>query len=44
MPCLNEAATGGTCIAKAREFLIRTGIHGEVHVADNGSPSARERA
>jgi glycosyltransferase involved in cell wall biosynthesis len=37
MPCLNEAATVGTCIAKAREFLQRTGIEGEVLVADNGS-------
>jgi glycosyltransferase involved in cell wall biosynthesis len=37
MPCLNEAATVGTCIAKAREFLQRAGIEGEVVVADNGS-------
>jgi hypothetical protein len=37
MPCLNEAATVGTCIAKARDFLQRTGIQGEVLVADNGS-------
>jgi glycosyltransferase involved in cell wall biosynthesis len=37
MPCLNEAATVGTCIAKARGFLARTGIRGEVLVADNGS-------
>jgi glycosyltransferase involved in cell wall biosynthesis len=37
MPCLNEAATVGTCIAKAREFLQRAGIEGEVLVADNGS-------
>ena len=37
MPCLNEAATLPTCIRKAREFLDRTGIAGEVVVADNGS-------
>jgi glycosyltransferase involved in cell wall biosynthesis len=37
MPCLNEAATVGTCISKAREFLARAGIRGEVLVADNGS-------
>jgi glycosyltransferase involved in cell wall biosynthesis len=37
MPCLNEAATVGTCIAKARAFLERAGIAGEVLVVDNGS-------
>jgi glycosyltransferase involved in cell wall biosynthesis len=37
MPCLNEAATVGTCVAKARSFLERAGIAGEVLVADNGS-------
>ena len=37
MPCLNEAATVGTCVAKARGFLERKGISGEVLVADNGS-------
>jgi Glycosyl transferase family 2 len=37
MPCLNEAATLGSCIGKARDFLQRTGIEGEVLVADNGS-------
>ena len=37
MPCLNEAATIGSCIAKARGFLERTGIDGEVLIADNGS-------
>ena len=37
MPCLNEAATVGNCIAKARGFLERAGIAGEVLVADNGS-------
>lgn len=37
MPCLNEAATVGACVAKARGFLERAGIVGEVLVADNGS-------
>jgi hypothetical protein len=48
MPCLNEAATVGTCVAKARDFLARAGIRGEVLVADNGSedgsPDLAERA
>jgi len=37
MPCLNEAETIGTCIEKARGFLSRTGINGEILIADNGS-------
>jgi len=37
MPCLNEAETVATCVHKARSFLDRTGIEGEVLVADNGS-------
>jgi glycosyltransferase involved in cell wall biosynthesis len=37
MPCLNEAETLERCIAKARGFLARTGVTGEVVVADNGS-------
>jgi Glycosyl transferase family 2 len=37
MPCLNEAETLGICIDKARSFLWRTGISGEIVVADNGS-------
>jgi len=37
MPCLNEAQTVATCVRKARSFLGRTGIEGEVLVADNGS-------
>ena len=37
MPCLNEAETLGICIDKARSFLWRTGIAGEIVVADNGS-------
>ncbi len=37
MPCLNEARTLATCIRKAQDFLARSGIDGEVLVADNGS-------
>jgi len=37
MPCLNEAETLAACIGKARGFLERTGIAGEVLIADNGS-------
>jgi len=37
MPCLNEAATVAICVEKAQAFLDRTGIEGEVLVADNGS-------
>lgn len=37
MPCLNEAATLPVCIEKARAFLSRTGVAGEVLVSDNGS-------
>src|SRR5688572_1294342 len=45
MPCLDEAATVGTCVEKARAFLERAGIQGEVLVADNGSnDDSRARA
>lgn len=37
MPCLNEAETLETCIHKARSFLERASIPGEIIVADNGS-------
>jgi hypothetical protein len=37
MPCLNEAETISTCVAKAKSFLARAGIAGEVLIADNGS-------
>jgi glycosyltransferase involved in cell wall biosynthesis len=37
MPCLNEAETLATCIAKAVSYLERSGVHGEVLIADNGS-------
>ncbi|HSY86179.1 MAG TPA: glycosyltransferase family 2 protein [Verrucomicrobiae bacterium] len=37
MPCLDEAATLAICIGKARDYLARSGIAGEVVIADNGS-------
>jgi hypothetical protein len=37
MPCLNEAETLAVCIQKAQGFLDRSGVVGEVVIADNGS-------
>jgi cellulose synthase/poly-beta-1,6-N-acetylglucosamine synthase-like glycosyltransferase len=37
MPCLNEAETIAACIDKASEFLARSGVAGEIVIADNGS-------
>jgi len=37
MPCLNEAETLETCIKKARTYLDRSGVCGEIVVADNSS-------
>src|ERR1044071_2657415 len=37
MPYLNEAETLARCIAKARSFLSRNKVVGEIVVADNGS-------
>jgi glycosyltransferase involved in cell wall biosynthesis len=37
MPCLNEALTVETCIRKARAYLEKRSIAGEILVADNGS-------
>ena len=37
MPCLNEGKTLAACIAKAHGYLERSGVAGEVLVADNGS-------
>ena len=43
MPCLNEAETLARCITKARAFLIRSGIVGEVLIADNGSTDGSQQ-
>ncbi len=37
MPCLDEAETIAVCIEKARGYLERCGISGEILIADNGS-------
>jgi len=37
MPCLNEAETLQKCIAKAKIFLEKNKINGEILIADNGS-------
>ena len=37
MPCLNEAQSVGDCVSRARSWLDRTGLSGEVIVVDNGS-------
>jgi glycosyltransferase involved in cell wall biosynthesis len=37
MPCLNEARTVQSCVRKARCYLLRRDIAGEVLLADNGS-------
>jgi glycosyltransferase involved in cell wall biosynthesis len=37
LPCLNEAETLATCIAKAQRSMKELGVDGEVVVADNGS-------
>lgn len=37
IPCLNEEKTIGTCIKKAKKFLIDNNVEGEILIADNGS-------
>ncbi len=37
LPCLNESETLATCIEKAKRYLEKSGLSGEVLVADNGS-------
>ncbi|MDE3189219.1 MAG: glycosyltransferase family 2 protein [Acidobacteriota bacterium] len=44
MPCLNEAETVGRCVAKAWMGLKRSGLSGEVLVADNGSTDGSQAA
>ena len=43
MPCLNEAETIKTCVMKARDWLARSGIVGEVLIADNGSTDGSQQ-
>ena len=37
MPCLNEAETIAQCIEKAKRGIERSGVPGEILIADNGS-------
>lgn len=37
LPCLNEAETLAACIEKARVGIERSGVRGQILVADNGS-------
>lgn len=37
MPCLNEEKTLQTCINKAKEFLKKNNVNGEILIVDNGS-------
>jgi hypothetical protein len=37
MPCLDEQATVGRCVRKARDWFRSAGVEGEVIVVDNGS-------
>lgn len=43
MPCLNEAETLGVCIEKALAYLDRSGVAGEVVIADNGSTDGSQK-
>lgn len=43
MPCLNEAETLAICILKAQKFFEKSGVKGEVIVADNGSTDGSQR-
>lgn len=43
MPCLDEGETVAVCVAKARAYLQRSTISGEVLVVDNGSVDGSPR-
>lgn len=43
MPCLNEARTVTACVHEARAYLERSGLTGEVLVADNGSTDGSQQ-
>jgi glycosyltransferase involved in cell wall biosynthesis len=43
MPCLNEAETIETCIIKAKEFLAKSSINGEIVIGDNGSTDGSQQ-
>lgn len=37
MPCLNESRSLGWCIREAGDYLAKSGVSGEILIADNGS-------
>lgn len=43
MPCLNEAETLAACISKARGYFDRSGVKGEIVIADNGSTDGSQQ-
>jgi glycosyltransferase involved in cell wall biosynthesis len=43
MPCLNESATIGRCITKARQAIEHFDLRGEVIVGDNGSTDGSQQ-
>jgi glycosyltransferase involved in cell wall biosynthesis len=43
MPCLNESETLAVCISKAKAFLNRAEVRGEVLIADNGSTDGSQQ-
>jgi glycosyltransferase involved in cell wall biosynthesis len=43
MPCLNEAETLGKCIAKAKDYLAKAKIEGEIVIGDNGSTDGSQQ-
>jgi glycosyltransferase involved in cell wall biosynthesis len=43
MPCLDEEDSIGVCVSKARRWLQRSGLKGEVIVVDNGSQDGSVR-
>jgi len=43
MPCLNEAETIEVCVRKARGWLEKNAVDGEVLIADNGSTDGSQK-
>lgn len=43
MPCLNEAETIEVCVRKAKAWLAKEGVDGEVLIADNGSTDGSQQ-
>ena len=43
LPCLNETETIDICVRKAMTYLARSGVRGEVLVADNGSTDGSQQ-